>query len=425
MAHVHQAGIEWTADARELVGPGRGGLGARRSGHQPRRRPLPGARGTTSGSGLAADVRARGHRAEGADAAVEHLCRRGGAHARLPRRGAARGPERALYQMEDYIQQVLAFDVRRGRAGPRREDGGVLHLARPRDQRDRSAAPGSRRPTIPRSQEALERDTPAPGTSCGGRATCACPPRAGRSAHCGLHISHILQVCSRHTADLDAGVPARGLNGEAYRGHVFWDELYVYPFLNFRLPGDHAGAAHVPLSGASARRGRRRARLGSGVRCSPGRAGATARRKPRPSISTRCRAGGNRTSAITSDTSTRRSSTTSGSYYQATEDSTFLRDYGAEMMLEIARFWASIAHYNPERDRYEIHGVMGPDEFHEKYPGRDRGRLAQQRLHERDGRVDAARRPARCWRCYPRAVGRRCAARIGLTDEEIAHLEAR
>ena len=38
------------------------------------------------------------------------------------------------------------------------------------------------------------------------------------------------------------------------------------------------------------------------------------------------------------------------------------------MMLEIARFWASIAHFNPERERYEIHGVMGPDEFHEKYP---------------------------------------------------------
>ena len=51
-----------------------------------------------------------------------------------------------------------------------------------------------------------------------------------------LHISHLLQVCSRLTPHHDAGVPARGLNGEAYRGHVFWDELYVYPFLNFRLP---------------------------------------------------------------------------------------------------------------------------------------------------------------------------------------------
>ncbi|MEA2191339.1 MAG: hypothetical protein QOI73_1460, partial [Solirubrobacteraceae bacterium] len=56
-------------------------------------------------------------------------------------------------------------------------------------------------------------------------------------------------------------------------------------------------------------------------------------------------------------------------YHQATDDLDFLRDHGAEMMLEIARFWASIAHYDADRDRYEIHGVMGPDEFHEKYPG--------------------------------------------------------
>jgi trehalose/maltose hydrolase-like predicted phosphorylase len=56
-------------------------------------------------------------------------------------------------------------------------------------------------------------------------------------------------------------------------------------------------------------------------------------------------------------------------YYQATGDFEFLLDCGAEMMLDIARFWASMVHFNPERDRYEIHGVMGPDEFHEKYPG--------------------------------------------------------
>jgi trehalose/maltose hydrolase-like predicted phosphorylase len=51
-----------------------------------------------------------------------------------------------------------------------------------------------------------------------------------------LHTAHLLQVCSRLTAHHDAGFPARGLNGEAYRGHVLWDELFVYPFLNFRLP---------------------------------------------------------------------------------------------------------------------------------------------------------------------------------------------
>ena len=55
-------------------------------------------------------------------------------------------------------------------------------------------------------------------------------------------------------------------------------------------------------------------------------------------------------------------------YYQATADAEFLVDHGAEMMLEIARFWSSLAQYNAQRDRYEIHGVMGPDEFHERYP---------------------------------------------------------
>ena len=46
--------------------------------------------------------------------------------------------------------------------------------------------------------------------------------------------------------------------------------------------------------------------------------------------------------------------------------------YGAEMLLEIARFWASIATYNGDRDRYEIRGVMGPDEFHTQYPNREK-----------------------------------------------------
>ena len=59
---------------------------------------------------------------------------------------------------------------------------------------------------------------------------------------------------------------------------------------------------------------------------------------------------------------------TSGSTIQVTHDVEFLQFYGAELMLEIARFWSSIASFNDERGRYEIRGVMGPDEFHEGYP---------------------------------------------------------
>ena len=41
------------------------------------------------------------------------------------------------------------------------------------------------------------------------------------------------------------------------------------------------------------------------------------------------------------------------------------------MFLEIAKFWSSLATYNPTLGRYEILGVVGPDEYHTRLPGRD------------------------------------------------------
>ena len=51
-----------------------------------------------------------------------------------------------------------------------------------------------------------------------------------------LHTFHLLQTASIHNKDIDAGLPARGLHGEAYRGHIFWDEVFVLAFYNLRLP---------------------------------------------------------------------------------------------------------------------------------------------------------------------------------------------
>ncbi|KKK70105.1 hypothetical protein LCGC14_2927330, partial [marine sediment metagenome] len=42
-----------------------------------------------------------------------------------------------------------------------------------------------------------------------------------------------------------------------------------------------------------------------------------------------------------------------------------------DLSVEIARFFASLATYDPDRGRYEIVGVMGPDEYHEGYPDAD------------------------------------------------------
>jgi trehalose/maltose hydrolase-like predicted phosphorylase len=106
-------------------------------------------------------------------------------------------------------------------------------------------------------------------------------------------------------------------------------------------------------------------------------------------------------------------------YSQTTGDLAFLREYGAEMMLEIARFWASIAHFNPERERYEIHGVMGPDEFHDKYPDAAQGGL----------RNNAYTNVMVAWLCdvacrlvtlLPASRTKALRERLGIGDDELA-----
>jgi len=52
-------------------------------------------------------------------------------------------------------------------------------------------------------------------------------------------------------------------------------------------------------------------------------------------------------------------------YWRVTGDDEFMRDYGAEIMLSTAMFWASRAEKNEERNDYEITDVIGPDEWHE------------------------------------------------------------
>ncbi|MCH7570292.1 MAG: glycoside hydrolase family 65 protein, partial [Deltaproteobacteria bacterium] len=51
-----------------------------------------------------------------------------------------------------------------------------------------------------------------------------------------LHIFHLLQTISMNTVGLDTGVPARGLHGETYRGHIFWDEMFIFSSFNLRIP---------------------------------------------------------------------------------------------------------------------------------------------------------------------------------------------
>jgi hypothetical protein len=96
-----------------------------------------------------------------------------------------------------------------------------------------------------------------------------------------------------------------------------------------------------------------------------------------------------------------------------------VRDYGAEMLLEIARFWASISHFNRERDRFEIHGVMGPDEFHERYPGAQEGGL-RNNAYSNVMVAWIAETAQKVLDLLPESRREALRARLGLSDDEIA-----
>jgi alpha,alpha-trehalase len=186
-----------------------------------------------------------------------------------------------------------------------------------------------------------------------------------------LQVFDLLGSISEHSADIDAGIPARGLAGEAYRGHVFWDALFVFPFLNLRLPDLSRALLRYRYRRLNA--ARRAARdAGYDGAMYPWQSGSNGVELT-PEVHLNPRSGRwnpdnsrlqrHINAAIAYDV---------WMYHQATNDIEFLALYGAEMFIEIARFWASIATFDPAGERYVIRGVVGPDEYHDAYPGSER-----------------------------------------------------
>ncbi|MFC9606675.1 glycoside hydrolase family 65 protein [Streptomyces niveus] len=182
-----------------------------------------------------------------------------------------------------------------------------------------------------------------------------------------LHLFHVLQTLSPHTADLDVGVPARGLHGEAYRGHVFWDELFVLPYLNLHFPEVSRallGYRYRRLP-AACRAARDAGRAGAMY---PWQSGSDGREEsqefhlnPRSGrwLPDHSRLQHHVGSAVAYNV---------WQYAQASGDTSFLYGEGAEILIQVARFWADSAVWDPSLERYRVRGVVGPDEYHDAYP---------------------------------------------------------
>ena len=163
------------------------------------------------------------------------------------------------------------------------------------------------------------------------------------------NLFHLLQATGR--AD-DRGVPAKGLTGQAYEGHYFWDmEAYVLPFLIYTAPRIARNLLMFRYNTLNLARQRAREvsqkgalypwRTISGEEASAYYAAGTAQYHINAAIAY-----------------------TIKKYVEVTGDTEFLRDYGAEILVETARLWYDLGFFSDRQDgKFCIHGVTGPDEY--------------------------------------------------------------
>ncbi|MCM2279545.1 MAG: hypothetical protein NDJ89_15825 [Oligoflexia bacterium] len=163
--------------------------------------------------------------------------------------------------------------------------------------------------------------------------------------------------------DPRASIGARTLSGRAYEGHIFWDaEVFIFPFFLHTAPELARSLLryrHSTLNGAR----ERARRLGCEGACFAWESTAAGLDATPKAISLK---GTEVTVPIF--TGTQQIHVTGGvahavlQYWDATGDEAFIRDFGAEILFETARFWLSRA--TERKGVFHILGVVGPDEYH-------------------------------------------------------------
>jgi len=158
---------------------------------------------------------------------------------------------------------------------------------------------------------------------------------------------HVLQAGLRGERQ---AIPAKGLTGPGYDGHTFWDtETYVLPVLTYTAP--HAARDALRWRHSTLGLARDRARV-LGLR-----GAAFPWRTIRGEETSGYWPAGTAAFHINADIAD-----AVARYHYATLDDDFDRDFGAELLIETARLWASLGHFDAEHG-FRIDGVTGPDEY--------------------------------------------------------------
>lgn len=165
-------------------------------------------------------------------------------------------------------------------------------------------------------------------------------------------------------------IPARALSGQVYKGAIFWDtEMFMFPFFVYTYPQIAIELLQYRINTLD---GARIKAQTEGI----GYKGAFYAWESQDTGEDAC------TYFNIGDPHTKRDLRThfrdkqihiSGDvaiamweYFKLTDDDTLLREGGAEVILECARFYYSYAYFKKDKNRYELLDVIGPDEYHER-----------------------------------------------------------
>ncbi|MCW6512138.1 glycoside hydrolase family 65 protein [Lichenifustis flavocetrariae] len=164
--------------------------------------------------------------------------------------------------------------------------------------------------------------------------------------------------------DEQVSIGARALTGEDYHGHVFWDtEIFLLPFYTLTWPAAARALLIYRYHGLDGARAKA-IRMGwRGAFYAWESASSGDETTPDYGIS----ADGTLVKILSGQEEEHISADVAYAvwhYWQATGDDGFLRDAGAEILFETARFWASRAQLETD-GKSHIRGVEGPDEYHE------------------------------------------------------------
>ena len=177
-------------------------------------------------------------------------------------------------------------------------------------------------------------------------------------------IFHLLASCPPR--DPTVSIPAKGLTGEGYRGHVFWDtEVFMLPMLEATAPRAARRLLEYRLHTLDGARRKAQAAgyqgamfpwesTDTGDETCP-----THVRDPRTGETVRVLTG-RLQHHVTADVFH-----AAWRYVRATGDEIFRERQLFVLAVETARFWASRTVYNVDAERQEIRHVIGPDEYHE------------------------------------------------------------